>query len=158
MNRYYVKNQTCFSIDPNCLAYNSTNGNCLACYSGYVVNQLGGCILPSSSSSTISDPFCTNVVNGKCVNCLNGYYVDNLTGLCTIMSILCINYDMLSGVCTKCASGNILQDGVCFTPALGVDPNCALYTGVYCSGCNNGYKLVSFVCQKSSWSLYKITI
>ncbi len=81
--------------------------------------------------------------------------MDSLTGHCTAMSILCINYNMLTGECTRCASGSVLQDGVCFTPALGVDPNCALYSGVYCYGCNNGYRLVSFVCQKVQWFFNK---
>jgi hypothetical protein len=147
VNRYYVKDQTCYSIDPNCLTYNASTGYCLTCYSGYVVSQLGGCILPNSN--TISDPFCTNTINGLCTNCLNGYYVDTLVGHCTLMSILCISYEMIGGQCKQCTSGSILQDGSCFTPALGVDINCAFYTGPYCSGCNSGYKLVSFICQKA---------
>lgn len=106
MNRYYVKDNTCYSIDPNCLTYNATTGYCLTCYSGYSVSSLGNCFLPNSN--TISDPYCTSVINSKCINCLNGWYVDQLTGHCTLMSILCVNYDMLTGHCNQCASGSVL--------------------------------------------------
>lgn len=147
MNRYFVKNQTCYPIDSNCLTYNSTTGYCIACYSGYQVSSQGNCSL--NSGNTLSDPFCNGVNNSQCVSCIPGYYVDPLSGQCSLVSILCANYVMLTGVCISCTSGNVLQNGVCFTPALGVDPNCALYNGVYCSSCVNGYQLVSFVCQHS---------
>ena len=34
LDRYYLLNNICLPVNPLCLTYNQTNGNCLSCYSG----------------------------------------------------------------------------------------------------------------------------
>jgi hypothetical protein len=51
-NRYYLVGKQCNLVNPLCNTYNSTNGQCLSCFKGYILNnQL--CVKDSPI-----DPYC----------------------------------------------------------------------------------------------------
>jgi hypothetical protein len=75
-----------------------------------------------------NDPFCISSKSlSTCDECVKGYFANSKLGSCEILSILCKDYIMLTGLCTSCLEGNVLQNGICFLPALGVDLNCLKY-------------------------------
>lgn len=114
-NRYYIANQVCVPVNPNCKDY-SSDGNCTDCYLGYVV--LGGnCVINSQVSTS-----CRTFVNQTCVSCYAGYFLDAVTKNCTAISPLCRTSNESNGRCLSCFNGYSLSNGVCL--ATSRDPNC----------------------------------
>ena len=67
--------------------------------------------------------------------------------VCTIINILCENFDSTKSLCLACRTGYFLQDNDCIYPALGYDENCIRYSGSYCSNCKPKFYLKSFTCS-----------
>ena len=144
-NGYYLtKNSECEQVNPLCKTSERLSGDCLSCYSGYVLAD-GGCYI----AQQIQIPYCevpAPGMTGKCEECITGYYPGQ-SGDCQPVSILCGDYDRFSGKCLSCIQGYVLQRGDCIYPALGFDANCREYEGAYCADCARGFYLENYLCQ-----------
>lgn len=116
-----------------------TTGFCTDCYQGYVLSATT-CIVAAS----VSIPYCATVIGNVCTACISGYYISN--GGCALANVLCATYDPNTGACFSCIPGYVFQRGECILPSLGIDPYCTEYVNSYCSTCQQGYALVSYVC------------
>jgi hypothetical protein len=137
--------QSNVSSDPYCIS--TQNGACIACASGYYLNQLGTCLLINPSCKSIDTvgnciscyqgyyinngicaldllnvPYCSTYANGTCTLCINGYYLSN--GACEVVSLLCATYNPSTGACLSCNTGYVLQSGECIYPSMGIDIHC----------------------------------
>lgn len=97
INRYYLTNGACVAVNTLCQTYNSTNGLCLSCYSGYSINSQGLCVLSTSDLNCLQ----TNG-NGDCIQCATNYFISS--GKCLAKNPLCMSYDSTTGLCVKCVS------------------------------------------------------
>lgn len=101
LNRYYLVSGICFPVNPLCLTYNPSNGNCLTCYSGFIL----------SGSICITAPtilYCQNYsLDGTCTTCQDRFYLSSNT--CTKVSDLCLTYSQDTGNCLSCNQGYILN-------------------------------------------------
>ena len=124
-----------------CKTIDLSNGNCLSCYQGYVIEK-GNCII----LQVVTFPFCQTVSNGICQRCIQGYYTET-PYQCSPVSILCRDYDQNTGNCLSCIQGYFLQIGQCVYPASGFDQNCITYdVSAFCSSCKPGYYLLNYIC------------
>lgn len=139
----------CKQVSPLCKTFNSTNGACRSCFSGYIIVG-AACILRNSSNS---DSNCESLVNSVCQKCYNGYFL-SLFNICTQSNPLCKTFDHSNGACLSCYPGYSLSAGNCIlgvSPTGSKDPNCktsdasgvcaACYTGYYLTPQNNCLKL-----------------
>jgi hypothetical protein len=95
IDRYYMSNGTCTSVDITCNNYDNNTGNCLDCVSGYVF-QDKQCILPALGI----DPYCTYYTNSYCTSCQTGYFLQNYA--CTLIDSNCLQFDYTSNACVSC--------------------------------------------------------
>lgn len=90
-------------------------------------------------------PFCQIATNATYCNlCNDGFYPRE--GVCYQVSTYCQTYNPTDGSCYTCKPNLIFENGNCISPALGFDPKCKTYSGVYCSTCIKGYYLKDYVC------------
>jgi hypothetical protein len=115
--RFYLQNQTCLPVNPNCKDY-ANDGSCTTCYDGYSTFN-GNCILSASTN-------CKSFVNGTCTSCFSGYYVDSNTKNCILISTLCKSSNSTNGLCLSCFTGYTLINGVCIS--VSKDPNCIQFS------------------------------
>lgn len=140
---YFPLSGTCQPVNPLCRTFDSSSGNCLSCYSGYVI-QGASCVVVQE----VSIAFCQTISNGFCQRCIQGYYTQTPLQ-CAPVSILCSTYDQNTGNCLSCISGYFLQAGQCIFPSMGFDANCMAYdVSAYCSSCRPGFYLLNYVCAK----------
>jgi hypothetical protein len=124
----------CVTVNPLCQTWNSL-GNCLTCYSGYILYNnaclidqqsqgivtVGSVDLPSSSQ----DPYCHTYKNKVCVQCATRTYLNPSTNLCTQVSANCKVWNTVTGACQYC------YDGYAVTPQNGcqlIYPSVAIVT------------------------------
>lgn len=135
---YFDINHVCQIVDPLCATFNSTNGNCLTCYSSYILKG-GKCVKDTNNS--VTDPFCANFQNGICLSCSKGYYF-YADGECSAVSSLCKTYDAINGNCLSCFAGFSLSGYLC-VPSNDTtrDPNCQSFANNTnaCLACSSGY-------------------
>lgn len=80
-----------------CRTYEPEGGECLSCYSGYLVFD-GQCILLSSQPACAQYDF-----QQSCNRCAQRYYL--LQSSCLPVSPLCDNYNPATGACLTCVAG-----------------------------------------------------
>ena len=120
------------------------SGNCTNCNVNYQILN-GDCVLiPKSRDANCA----VSNSNSDCIQCLPNFYLSRVNGTCTTISMLCLNFDHNSQVCTQCQSGYFLQDGDCIYPSLGYDAYCVPYSGSYCDRCRDGWKIVNYMCSR----------
>lgn len=135
-NRYYFSSTgTCVPVNPLCNAYNS-NGACLTCYPGYVING-ANCIVARQQ-----DPYCRSYSQGgMCVGCYTGYYFNQQISACQPLNPLCKTSNQVDGTCLSCFPGYTLNAGICAVAFQ--DPNCQRFDqakGV-CTQCSSRFFL-----------------
>lgn len=142
---YFYTDGKCTAVSPLCKTYDSINGNCLSCFTGY---SLSGYICIPSNDTT-KDPNCQSFVNNTCFKCSTGYFFNN-NGICTLANPLCKTWNPLNGYCLTCYNGYIISGISCivnlnFTNS---DPNCAQYSDTICVKCaSRTFMNLSGLCQ-----------
>lgn len=99
-NRYYLSNGACTLVSILCSTYNTTNGNCLTCLSGYAL-QSGQCIYPALGV----DPNCAWYTYSYCTKCAARFILINFW--CYAIDPNCINFDYVNNICRACKAGKI---------------------------------------------------
>lgn len=145
---YAINGRTCQLIGGQtlnpCLEQNS-KGLCLQCVLSYSISN-GSCVYNQSNANSYNIPFCTAAINATyCSLCADGFY--SQSGICYQVSSYCSTYNPSNGECFTCKTGYIFSGTTCIFPALGLDPFCLSYTGVYCSSCIVGYYLKNYLCS-----------
>lgn len=145
---YAINGRTCQLIGGQtlnpCLEQN-TKGLCLQCVLSYSLSN-GSCVYNQSNANSFNIPFCTAAINATyCSLCADGFY--SQLGICYQVSSYCSTYNPSNGECLTCKTGYISSGTTCIFPALGIDPFCLSYTGVYCSSCQAGYYLKNYLCS-----------
>jgi hypothetical protein len=82
---YFSQSQsTCLPLNPLCKTHNTTNGLCLSCFSGFMVNAAGMC------ARLTSDPYCIqfDTTLNNCIKCASKYFL-NSTSKCQQISPDC---------------------------------------------------------------------
>jgi hypothetical protein len=129
---YFDSRNLCQPVNTQCRTYDSSNGQCTSCYSGWTLSK-GAC-----SYSSSADPNCkTFDLNKVCTACYQSYFYNKTSSKCQLVSKLCNGSDS-SGACTACFKGFTLKSGACVI----LTTNCTTYdsNGV-CSLCVKGYHL-----------------
>lgn len=121
-----------------------TYGSCQQCRLGYKLNQ-GNCA-PINTPQANDIPYCQYASSPNyCDICINGFYEQS--GTCYQISPYCETYNATNGQCLTCKDQYVFSEGACVFPAMGVDPNCIKYEGVYCKNCKAGYYLKDYICM-----------
>jgi hypothetical protein len=95
--QFYQSQGRCYPVNTQCKTSNNIGGDCLTCYSGYIVIN-GACIQLSQQPSCISYDFQSN-----CVKCAQRYTLQSL--VCVPVNPLCNNYNTQTGTCIDCVTG-----------------------------------------------------
>ena len=98
---YFGINRKCKKIPDTCLNFDTGAEKCLACYSGYTLNNNSECI---KSAVEKTDPGCNTFENGICVRCSFGYYFDS-SNRCRQIPSTCGDFDTALGICRRCYPG-----------------------------------------------------
>lgn len=172
---YFGPGGRCTAANTVCATYNEYNGNCLSCFSGYVV-------LGTTCVSYVSiDAQCQTWIGAVCQTCKTGYYIGSAglctswaavdpncnfwgntscsicnsgcyiatNGLCTLANANCATFDPTNGYCLTCYSGWVVSGTTCVSYA-SLDANCKTWSGLVCQACNYGY-YISASGQCASW-------
>lgn len=134
-------NGVCTEVNPLCNSFDH-QGNCLTCFSGYLL-QNNNCVLAPLIVNTNISNLCFRVENGVCVLCAKRAYLKD--SICVEVNPLCSTFDN-AGKCESCYIGYILQNGQCNLNAIDFnrDSLCAEFNGSTCVRCatrayfNNG--------------------
>lgn len=142
---FFLPNGKCTLADPLCRTFDQNNGNCMSCYASFEL-QGAKCI---KSKQSLSDPNCAEFFEGLCTKCSKGFiFLDN--GKCGLVSPDCKNYNTLTGACTECYMGFVLESGNCIKSTqdnADMDPNCAAFQEKVCIKCSkNFYFGINGVC------------
>ena len=129
----------------NCSRFNTSNGGCIQCYSGYILTNFQ-CIIQTKIPNCISyDSF------GNCVQCARMFYIQGNN--CLQVNFLCQNYNPFSGHCTSCFPGYQLEDKQCaknnklyWDKLTNLTVVCKLKKGSICIECPGRYYLRDNVC------------
>lgn len=148
-SRFSWNNGTnCIAFDPMCAQSDPRSGNCLACYSGYLLNS-GKCVL--NTNTRPSDLLCRRWNSaGVCVEC--SPYSFSRQNMCVAVDALCRTFDRVNGYCLSCYAGYSLQSGRCVVipPDAGYQNTnryCSVWDGSNCRQCaNNTYFNSNGIC------------
>lgn len=140
---YWLNGVKCVALSPLCQTSNLANGQCTSCYPGYTLTA-GNC------GVSFKDPNCQQYnAAGVCNKCSTRYFYDQLKNKCMPVSILCQDYNIVSGVCTSCFPGYKLSNGDCaLTTASNSDVNCKTTNSNGCAECYSGYYAKVGKCEK----------
>jgi proprotein convertase subtilisin/kexin type 5 len=108
----FNSNGACIPVNDQCKTYNTTDGECLSCYSGYdLVN--GSCLYSESNSAKPTDAGCStwDWANAKCTVCSTNWVFDS-NGLCIPVSDQCRTSNT-QGLCDSCYRGYDIVNGSC---------------------------------------------
>jgi hypothetical protein len=156
---YFVGNAgTCVQLPANCISANPNTLACSNCASGFQVGNNGACVQVSSTvttfttstttSSTVTIPFCASQSGLICNQCLNGYQLSN-NQCYSSLPVNCQTADPSHpGSCLTCLSGYTLNNGACVQSQSPSTPYCQSYnllTG-QCIACLSGYNLSGVFC------------
>jgi len=149
----YFRNGVCTQSDPLCKTFDQSNGNCLSCYAGYVLNG-GNCVrAPDSQAEGPSDLLCAKWNGNVCVSCATAAYFKN--GICVASDPLCKTFDSSNGNCLTCYAGYDLYQGKCWKSAVTADSTgpsdalCAKWNGNVCAVCARSAYFKNGVCVAS---------
>lgn len=107
--RYYLDAENiCQPVNPNCNAYNITNGACLSCYAGF--GLIEDTCLPGIFANSF-DPNCNTFNGDTCVKCSLGFFLN--AGKCQGVDPTCKSFDQNNGTCLSCFAGYELSNGSC---------------------------------------------
>ena len=116
---FFDSNKVCQPVSDLCSTWNS-NGECVSCYNGYIVNQ-GACIVNPNIFKPSTDSLCATWQNQVCITCAPRSYF-NANGVCTPVSDNCATWDSLDGVCLTCYNGYSLANGQCLVSSANHGP------------------------------------
>jgi hypothetical protein len=126
----------CVPFDPMCSRNDISNGNCLSCYSGYLLAG-GRCSLNTNTQP--SDLLCRKWNNaGVCIECSGHAFLRQ--NMCVAVDALCRTFERQNGNCISTYAGYNLQNGRCVV----IPPNagyqntnqyCAIWDGQICRQC-----------------------
>jgi hypothetical protein len=145
---YTLNNMSCLlqgmqTLNP-CQQQDS-QGQCLSCIVSYYLVSHKCVYNETFKANNYNIPFCQVAANSSyCTICSEGFYPRS--GSCYQVSSYCQTYNPSTGDCLTCKDGYIFETNTCVYPAMGLDPKCTSYSGVYCSVCNTGYYLKNYVC------------
>lgn len=146
----YWSNGVCAQADTLCKTFDTNNGWCLSCYSGYYLTG-GKCVrsVDSPDNAPPGDLLCAQWINGICQRCAVTAYWKN--GVCTQADTLCKTFDSNNGACTSCYKGYALQYGQCVriadSPA---DALCAKWNDGICIQCSKTAYFRNGACIQSN--------
>lgn len=128
-----------------CKSYNSQNGNCLECYTGYELS-LERCVL--ALNNNYPDELCRSWSNGKCQHCSERAYFVN--GICTSADPLCKTFNSVNGFCQTCYNGYTLTDNKCILDLNNTffDTLCRVWSNGVCTECSQRAYFASGVCKE----------
>ena len=134
---YFGGNGNCKKIPDTCLDFDTNAEKCLACYSGYSLDNNHICVKSAAESI---DPGCSSFQNGVCTQCSFGYYFDEF-GRCRQIPSTCGDFDTLRGVCRTCYPGYELNsNGKCVAVEAGAgDSGCNEFKDGKCVKCSFGF-------------------
>ena len=129
-------------VDPYCKTFNASNGDCLTCYKGYVLNQdTKDCDL--AAPQAVTDAGCAewNWDQQTCLRCSPFWYRNN--GACVVVDPYCKTYNSTNGACTSCYGGYSLSQDAC---SLSPSTLCKTSNAEGCLTCYNGFVLYQKQC------------
>ena len=86
MRKYFLFENVCLQVYPECKEYDERTGECTSCYSGYFLLE-GQCQIVATA---LSVPFCQNynpLDPRQCLKCVTGYYLSG--NVCNKVSATC---------------------------------------------------------------------
>lgn len=104
---FFLKDNVCRQVSPQCRTFNAQSGACTTCYAGYSLK--GPDCVPATAETIETN--CKSYVNNECTECSKGYVLRGSN--CIQVSPLCRTFNENTGFCTSCYAGYALQDGVC---------------------------------------------
>ena len=139
-NYYYIEGKTAVqSTDAKCVLL-SNEGECLACTSGYYLdNNTSSCVAVPAGS--LIDHCSTYNTANSCSACDNDYYLDNNACVAVQQAIANCKQYSTEITCAGCEEGYLVSpqgDGCVEAPDV---PNCSDFTYVRCKACEEGYTL-----------------
>jgi hypothetical protein len=142
---YYDINNNCVMVSDLCNTFNTFNGFCLTCFSGYALNTTDGTCNPSLTAVCSS----TNA-NGVCTKCSTGYYLDSQSN-CQPIDAFCQTFNYTTALCAACYKGYLLNasNQCALAPTITASiQNCITYdsAGQNCIKCFNLYYLSNNQC------------
>lgn len=146
---YYDINNDCVMASDLCKTFNSFNGYCTSCYSGFALNLTTGVCSPSSSAACAQ----TDSKN-VCTKCIKGYYLD-ASSQCQAIDPQCQTFNLTTFKCDLCYKGYSLNSAnACILAPIitSTIPNCVSYdtTGQTCITCYELYYLSNNQCQEAN--------
>jgi proprotein convertase subtilisin/kexin type 5 len=126
----------CTAVNSQCKDYNISTGECTSCFTGYIINNKGQCII-----AEINDTNCKNrdSITGKCINCYSGFFFSQQYSKCIPLNPLCRGSNLTDGSCLTCYPGYAIINGTCILTFL--DPNCRQFNSTNCLICSLGFFL-----------------
>ena len=96
----------CQTVSVDCRTYDSFNGQCTSCYSGFALASDGKCLKDQikNGCAALDD-------NGVCTRCGAGFYLN--AGKCIQIDPQCAQFNLATKTCAGCYSGYSLLNGVC---------------------------------------------
>lgn len=132
-------------VSDSCKAFNSFNGKCTSCYSGYTLDNNGKC---PESNLTVQCAI-TEPNTGVCTRCYNGSFLD-ASSICQPIDPNCQSFNYQTRRCESCYKGySVTKAGGCEVQAVVTAsiPNCVEYdSNQNCLKCYNFYYLSSNSC------------
>lgn len=129
-DRYYIGNDgNCTKVSDLCTTYNISTGVCTGC----VIDSLLIVQLCVSLKRVTNNPWCNQFNATGCISCMSRYYI-GVNGICTVVTLPCLTYDMFTGYCLACWQGYALSGNTCAGTAAN-NPYCTNFIGVVCINC-----------------------
>lgn len=147
---YYDINNNCVMASTLCRTFNTFNGFCTSCYTGYALDDLIGKCLPSQRANCKTKDPNTNV----CTECTKGNYLDTRS-VCQVIDPNCQNFDFTALQCTSCFKGYQigLNNACILTPVISsaTVQNCVNYdlSGSTCLKCFSKFYISNNQCIES---------
>jgi hypothetical protein len=150
----YFNNGVCTQVNPLCMTFDSSNGNCLSCYNGYTLYN-GYCAINqvSPNNTAPSDLLCAQWSNGICMMCSTGAFFRNC--VCVQADTQCKTFDQTYGNCLSCYSGYYLDSGQClqsYNAPNNTQPSdllCAKWSNGICIQCSQTAYFRNGICTQS---------
>lgn len=142
-NSYFNANGNCTPNNPYC-ASSGANGQCLSCYSGYVLRN-NNCLIDNSTIN-VGNALCSRWSGLNCQQCAPRSF--NFNGVCTAVNTLCNTWNNINGYCLTCYNGYILNGNTCIVnnQVVNNNPLCRTFSGSICVECATRSYFVNGIC------------